>query len=85
VRALLLHAPYLSPHPRLPTGIIACTNGSPVPVLALTPRFFNWRNGTRILLRLVPTQMGNGASLVPERCQNSAEPLERNKRLAERN
>jgi hypothetical protein len=30
-------------------------------------------------------QMGNGASLVPERCQNSAEPLERNKRLAERN
>jgi hypothetical protein len=33
----------------------------------------------------VDPQMGNGASLVPERCQNSAEPLERNKRLAERN
>jgi hypothetical protein len=31
VCALLLHAPYLFPHTRLPTGIIACTHGSPVP------------------------------------------------------
>jgi hypothetical protein len=40
-----------------------------------------------VLLQLCihSAQMGNGASLVPERCQNSAEPLERNKRLAERN
>jgi hypothetical protein len=58
VCALLLHAPYLFPHTRLPTGIIACTHGSPAPVLAVTPRFFDWRNGTRIPLRLVPNREG---------------------------
>jgi hypothetical protein len=40
VCALLLHAPYLYPHTRLPTGIIACTHGSPLPVLAVTRPLF---------------------------------------------
>jgi hypothetical protein len=78
VCALLLHAPYLFPHTRLPTGIITCTHGSPAPVLALTPRFFDWCNGTRIPSRLVPNREGaarrdsNTRSIVP---QNNALPL----------